>query len=128
MKVYVGIHSAKIRPMLSLTGTLCRVSFYEFLMTPVAVSPEPTLDQLSRDLVRDLQSPNPVTYWTDFLLSSLAGWTAFVLAVRAPFLSVTMLCWSLVSMFALYRGLLFVHEVSHFTRGGMRGFETAWNL
>jgi fatty acid desaturase len=98
-------------------------------MMPVAVpSTEPTLDQLSRDLVRDLQSPKPVTYWTDFLLSSLAGWTAFVLAVRAPVFSVPMICWSLVAMFALYRGLLFVHEISHFTRDGMRGFETAWNL
>lgn len=99
-------------------------------MTPApALFPsEQSLDQLSRDLVRDLQTPKPGVYWFDFLASSLIGWSAFAFAVWSPFLSWQMWLGATVAMFALYRGLLFVHEISHFTRGGMRGFETAWNV
>ena len=87
-----------------------------------------TFDQLSRENVRDLQTPRPAVYWMDFLLTSFIGWGAFGLAVYFPFLSPPMAMAAAVATFALYRGLLFVHEISHFTRGRMRGFETAWNL
>lgn len=88
----------------------------------------PALDQLSRELVRDFHTPNPVSYWADFLLTSAIGWSAFALAVQYPLFSLPMALAALVATFSLYRGLLFVHEISHFTREGMRGFETAWNL
>ncbi len=86
------------------------------------------LERRSLELVRDLQTRRPAVYWTDFLLTSLLGWTSFALAVQYPLFSVPMACTALVATFALYRALLFVHEISHFTRGGLRGFETAWNL
>jgi fatty acid desaturase len=86
------------------------------------------LDRRSRDLVRDLQTRRAAVYWTDFLLSSLTGWTAFALAVASPWLSPRMTVAAIVASFSLYRGLLFVHEISHFTRGTLRGFETVWNL
>jgi fatty acid desaturase len=86
------------------------------------------LDQRARELVRDLQRPNPATYWTDFLVTTLTGWSAFVAAVHFPPFSPPMALAAVIATFALYRGLLFVHEISHFTRGGMAGFETAWNL
>jgi fatty acid desaturase len=87
-----------------------------------------SLDQRARDLVRDLQSPRPATYWSDFLLTSVVGWTAFALAVYYPLYSPPMALAAVVASLSLYRGLLFVHEISHFTRGGMEGFETIWNL
>ena len=87
-----------------------------------------TADQLARELVRDLHAPRPATYWTDFLLTSIIGWIAFGFAVYCPVFSPGMALAVSIATFALYRGLLFVHEISHFTRGGMQGFETAWNL
>jgi fatty acid desaturase len=35
---------------------------------------------------------------------------------------------SLVAVFALYRGLCFLHEISHLRQSALRGFETTWNL
>jgi fatty acid desaturase len=96
--------------------------------TPVIGTKSPCLDQLSREIVRDLHTPRPFVYWIDFLATSLIGWSAFGLAVYFPFASPPMALAAVVAVFALYRGLLFIHEISHFTRGGMRGFETAWNL
>ena len=89
---------------------------------------QPTIEQQARDLVRDLQVPRPATYWTDFLFTSIAGWSCFALAVYYPLFSPMMALAAVIATFSLYRGLLFVHEISHFTRGGMEGFETAWNL
>jgi fatty acid desaturase len=33
-----------------------------------------------------------------------------------------------ISVFALYRGLCFLHEISHFNKRSLRGFETVWNV
>lgn len=86
------------------------------------------LDQRARELVRDLHTPNPATYWTDFFLTSLIGWGAFALAVQYPLFSPPMALAAAIATFSLYRGLLFVHEISHFTRDSLAGFETGWNL
>jgi 4-cresol dehydrogenase (hydroxylating) len=107
-------------PAAARVTTELRVSHKE--VTP------PTLHQLSRNLVRDLHAPRAKVYWTDYLLTSCLGWSAFALAVYYPFLSAPMLLAMATAVFALYRGLLFVHEISHFIRGRMRGFEIVWNL
>ena len=86
------------------------------------------LERQSRELVRDLQNRRPAVYWTDFLLSTFIGWSAFAFAVASPWLSLRMAAGAIIASFALYRGLLFVHEISHFTPGAMPGFEAAWNL
>ena len=85
------------------------------------------IDHQSRDLVRGLQSRRPEIYWIDFLLTSFIGWSSFSLAVHYSLFSPLMALAAVVATFSLYRGLLFVHEISHFN-SGMRGFETAWNL
>ena len=94
-------------------------------LTPSGIS---LPDQCARELVRDLQTPRPATYWIDFVFSSIVGWAGFALAVHYPVFSPPMALAAAIATFSLYRGLLFVHEISHFTRGGMAGFETAWNL
>ena len=79
-------------------------------------------------LVKDLHCVNPSYYWTDLLTTVLVGWTSFVAAVVARPLSPLMFVAIAVSMFALYRGLSFLHEISHQTSRSLPGFETAWNV
>jgi fatty acid desaturase len=85
-------------------------------------------DRDARRLVGDLHSPRPAIYWTDLLLSALIGWTAFAAAIAFEPFSWRMMAASLVAVFALYRGLCFLHEISHLRQSALRGFETTWNV
>lgn len=85
-------------------------------------------DSLTRDLVRGLHVARPATYWMDLLLCVVAGWSAFAGAVIARPFSAWMIALTIVSAAALYRGLCFVHEISHQSRRVLPGFETAWNV
>jgi fatty acid desaturase len=85
-------------------------------------------DREGKRLVSDLHTPRPAIYWTDLLLSALVGWTAFVAAIAFEPFSWQMLLASIVAVFALYRGLCFLHEISHLRQSALRGFETTWNL
>ena len=43
-------------------------------------------DQRSRELMRDLHEVRPAIYWSDFLMTALAGWAGFAMAVMVrPF-------------------------------------------
>lgn len=84
--------------------------------------------EAARNLVRGLHSPNPVIYWTDLLLTSFVGWTAFTFAVTSPPFSPAMLIDAVVSVLALYRGLSFLHEISHQSSRTLPGFEVVWNF
>lgn len=94
--------------------------------TPETAENWPNLAE-TRKIVADLMTPRPAVYWIDLSFSAAIGWIAFVLAVRSANPSV-MAAGILVAGFAFLRAVLFVHEISHFRRGVMRGFETAWNL
>jgi fatty acid desaturase len=79
-------------------------------------------------LVKDLHQPRPAIFWADLLLSAAAGWGGFAAMLLAkPFSSIMWLGF-LVATFTLYRGLCFVHEISHLRRSHLRGFEITWNL
>lgn len=82
---------------------------------------------VSRRLVSDLHAPKPAVFWTDLLLSAGLGWAAFVIAVRAPLWSWTMIGGTAVAAIFLYRALCFTHEISHLRKRVLPGFETAWN-
>jgi fatty acid desaturase len=83
-------------------------------------------DREARNLLKNLHSARPAIYWVDLLLTSALGWTAFMIAARTPF-SLGMLACAAIAVFALYRGLAFLHEITHFKTRSMRGFETVWN-
>lgn len=74
-----------------------------------------TEERRSRELLRELQSPSPIIYWMDLGASSVIGWGAFAEAVRLPF-SAAMIAWAALAALALYRGLCFLHEISHINR------------
>jgi fatty acid desaturase len=84
-------------------------------------------DGVMKDLVRDLHRASRGFFWTDLLLTSALGWSAFVAAVVWKPFSAPMLLALLVSVFALYRGLCFMHEITHQNWRTLPGFETAWN-
>jgi fatty acid desaturase len=88
-----------------------------------------TLDESqAKSLVRDLHRATPAIYWTDLILTSIVSWASFVLAVAMPPFSPVMLIATVVAAFAAYRGLCFIHEISHQSHRALPGFEAAWNV
>ncbi len=81
----------------------------------------------ARRLVRDLWTPNARIYWIDFSLSTLIGWTAVAVAVLSPVASFIQVAALLVAMLALYRAVIFIHELAHFRKGTFTGFRRFWN-
>jgi len=84
--------------------------------------------QEARGLVRDLMTPQPWIYWVDFLFHISLGWAAFATALLAPFLSVLQLAAYVVAGLALYRAVLFIHELAHRKKGTFKEFRLLWNL
>jgi fatty acid desaturase len=79
------------------------------------------------DLTRDLNSANPAIYWTDLLLSALAGYGGLVAAMLlrpAPLAALA----GLVAVLALYRAGSFIHELTHLKPRAVPGFRLMWNL
>jgi fatty acid desaturase len=67
-------------------------------------------------------------YWPDMLASMAIGWGSLALALRSQAEVLLSVAFSIVTVFALYRAVLFIHEITHLKRGAIPGFETAWNL
>lgn len=70
--------------------------------------------------------PDPRVYWTDMLLSAALGWTALGLSIGAAG------SWRragliIVAAFALYRAVLFIHELTHLSAHELPLFRAAWN-
>lgn len=82
----------------------------------------------ARRLARGLFQPDPRIYWADFLGSALLGWGGFALAVAAPAFSPYQLLAGVVATLALYRAVIFTHELSHLRPGHLPGFRVVWNL
>jgi fatty acid desaturase len=82
----------------------------------------------AHDLVRDLHMPDPRIYWTDLLLTGVTGWITFAAALMFRTWSWQMFTAVFICIFAFYRGLCFVHEISHIRAGVLRGFEPIWNI
>jgi fatty acid desaturase len=82
----------------------------------------------ARELVKGLFVPNPWIYWTDFLFDITLGWVAFILTLRSPPFSVWQLFFYLVTALALYRAVIFTHELAHLRRNTFRLFRFVWNV
>ncbi len=97
---------------------------------PVPAASQPprsqrAIDEAIRAIPIEWFRPSPAIYWMDLLGSALVGWTALVLAVlqtgwpRAALL--------MLAVFALYRAVLFIHEITHLARRDLPAFTLAWN-
>lgn len=80
------------------------------------------------DLVRDLMTPNPWIYWTDFLFHISLGWGAFFVALTSPFFSLWQIAAFIVAVLALYRSAIFIHELTHLKKGTFKAFRVTWNV
>ncbi|MFC3052920.1 fatty acid desaturase family protein [Kordiimonas pumila] len=82
----------------------------------------------ARRIVKDLQAPNPLVYWADFLASNIIGWSAVAIATFSPLLSVLQIVAVVVATIALYRAVIFIHELSHLKRDSFKLFRFVWNV
>ncbi len=79
------------------------------------------------EVVKDLLTPSRLVYWGDLVASVTVGYGGLVLATRAASPALAVAAW-VVSIFALYRAVLFIHEITHLRSGAIPGFTWGWNL
>ena len=79
------------------------------------------------ELTRELGEARPAIYWPDMLASAALGYAGLAGAIllTAP---LAKLAAGLVAVLALYRALLFIHELTHIHRDALPGFRLGWNL
>lgn len=79
-------------------------------------------------IVRDLIQPRPAIYWLDLLVTSVIGWTALTAFLLASDLSILQIVSGTIAGLALYRALMFIHELAHLTHKRFRWFHVAYNV
>jgi fatty acid desaturase len=79
------------------------------------------------ELTRDLAEARPGIYWPDMLGSALLGYAALAVVILTDSLWLALGA-AVVAVLALYRALLFIHELSHIHRDALPGFRFVWNL
>lgn len=79
------------------------------------------------ELTRDIATARAAIYWPDMLVSAALGYAALAGAILLdnPFYATLS---GVVSALALYRALLFIHELTHIHKTALPGFRFAWNL
>ncbi|PCI43853.1 MAG: fatty acid desaturase [Alphaproteobacteria bacterium] len=82
----------------------------------------------SRAMVKDLMKANQAIYWFDFLFSLILGASAFAVTVISETFSPLGIVSYFVATFALYRAVIFIHEIVHFKKGTMSAFKLVWNV
>lgn len=80
----------------------------------------------AREICKDLFAPRAGIYWPDLLLSAAAGWTAFVLAAWRPW-GPERAALTIVAALALYRAVLFTHELTHAAKKDLPFFPAVWD-
>jgi hypothetical protein len=78
------------------------------------------------ELTRDIATHRPGIYWADMLGSALLGYAALAgaMLLSPAWLAVAS---GAMAVLALYRALLFIHEISHFRKNEVPGFRFGWN-
>jgi len=79
------------------------------------------------ELTRDISTARPGIYWPDMLISAALGYAALAGAILLDNTLLAVLS-GVVASLALYRALLFIHELTHIHRNALPGFRLAWNL
>lgn len=78
--------------------------------------------------VKDLLRPRAAIFWTDLLVSTAIGYLALWQYLTLPAFSPLQIFAFVVAAFALYRALMFTHELAHLPRGRFGLFRATWNV
>ncbi len=84
------------------------------------------LEDAIRALPASWFRPNRFVYWCDLVVSAGAGWLTVAAAAESDGWWRAALF--MVAGFALYRAVLFIHEITHLARRDVPGFTAAWNV
>lgn len=79
------------------------------------------------ELTRDISAARPSIYWPDMMGSAALGYGALALAILTDSTALALAA-GVVAALALYRALLFIHELTHIHRNALPGFRLAWNI
>ncbi|MDP3674604.1 MAG: fatty acid desaturase [Novosphingobium sp.] len=95
--------------------------------TGAGIADDKTMLRAAVELTRDLAAARPAIYWPDMLVSALVGYAGLAGAILFdnPWAAVS--CGAVAAL-ALYRALLFIHELTHIHRTALPGFRLGWNL
>ncbi len=92
-----------------------------------AISDDMAMLRAAVDLTRDISTARPGIYWPDMLVSAALGYAGLVGAILLGNPWAALLS-AVVAVFAFYRALLFIHELTHIHRNALPGFRFAWNV
>jgi fatty acid desaturase len=81
----------------------------------------------ARDLTKGLGEAKPGIYWPDMLLSAGIGYAGIAVAIASDVVAIKIAA-GLIAALALYRALMFIHELTHIHRDALPGFRTTWNI
>jgi fatty acid desaturase len=97
--------------------------------TKVSLEDAPALPVtwLRREL-KEFFIARPSLYWFDFLASTALFYLCFVAAALLPWRQPAKYLVLLVASLALYRAVIFIHELAHLPHGQMPVFRFVWNL
>ena len=100
---------------------------HESLKAAAPIADDMALLRAATALTRDIDEARAAIYWPDMLLSAALGYAALAGAIMLtqPWMAALS---GLVAALALYRALLFIHELAHIHRDALPGFRFAWNL
>jgi fatty acid desaturase len=79
-------------------------------------------------MLRDLQRPSPAIFWTDFLITIALAWSSFAVYQTAADYSVVQAAAFFLTGIAIYRAVVFIHEIAHRSSGTLKTFTFFWNL
>lgn len=107
------------------TMTLDRTPTAQAARAPIA--DDRAMLKAAAELTRDLNAPRPAVYWADFVGSALLGYVALGVAIAAGPLWLTLVA-GVVAMLALYRGMSFIHELTHVKHASLPHFRLGYNI
>lgn len=93
----------------------------------VRIADDMEMLRAARDLTKDIAEAKARVYWPDMLVSTGIGYAALAGAILVDRSEFAIFC-GIVAALALYRALLFIHELSHIHRNALPGFRTVWNI
>ncbi len=91
------------------------------------VADDKAMLRAAADLTRDLVKPRPAIYWADLVASMVVGYGALAVAATSTS-TLVVIAAGVVAMLGLYRGLSFIHEVSHMKHAAVPNFRLGWNV